>query len=445
MVEKGKTTLPGKLKGFRDYYDKHAEKRRWITDQVLNHAKMAGYHSLSTPSLEKSDVLLGPGGQEIEKEVYRFKDHGNRDVALRFDLTVPFARFVAENLGQLPLPLKKVQVGEVWRGEKPQKGRYREFCQADVDLVGEDSLLADIDIISLLGNLLGIVVPQPVTITLGHRTILSGLISTLFSQMDRSHENTVLTILDKMGKIPLDKMNELLQNVPGVETSSASDLLHLLTKVDEKGDSHLDEIQQAVATNTKATDEITRFKETIELLREIESPVRYRVNMSIARGLGYYTGIVFESIVDDLPNLGSVSSGGRYNQLISRFSPQNIPGIGGSIGVDRVLSVWEEKEKEAENHRKGVFLIPVHQPARAFAYSLGQKLRENGTTVDLSVSDRKLANQFKYADRCCFRFVIVIGEDEWKDRVVSVKDLQTGKQNSKVNPDQLANIIGMEP
>ncbi|SMF20492.1 histidyl-tRNA synthetase [Pseudobacteriovorax antillogorgiicola] len=429
-----KDRVPAKtLKGFRDFSPSLALRRKAITDHIWHHAIQSGFEPIETPVLEYAETLLGSGGEEADKEVYLFEDHGGRRVGLRFDLTVPFSRFVAENQGTLTMPFKRVQIGNSYRGEKPQKGRYREFCQADVDIVGVDSLAADVEIITNIAVNLDQFVPSSFTMLIGHRVLLSALIKASLPNVDGDGEIKVLIALDKLAKVGDEKVLELILEVQGTTEEGAQSLLKVVTAKDVQGDSDLNLVRSTLASQEEALGEIDRLDQTLSILRDLKiSKGKIRLDLSIARGLGYYTGIVFETFLDDLPNFGSISSGGRYNGLVSRFSKQEIPGIGGSIGVDRLLAALDELEKASEPERGGIFVAVATEDARAYGFRIVQELRGAGLKADIALKPGKLAQQFKYADKKHFAKVVTVGDEELAQETYSIKDLDSGVEEKQL-------------
>ena len=429
---------PQKLKGFRDYLPGQAQKRRDIMNHVLDLAEDCGFCPIDTPVLEYAKTLLGSGGGDTDKEVYLFKDHGDRDIGLRFDLTVPFARYVAENYSQLVMPFKKVQVGLAWRGEKPQKGRYREFCQGDLDIVGADSMAADAEILLALRRILANFLPGGFTQLVGQRQVLSGLLQHFLGDLNPESEAKALIILDKLAKIGEAKVVGLLAE--SWDQGGATDLVALLAQRDQ--------VDWSVITNLfKGRGEmeahLSRFQDTIALVNE-SAPAesgKTMMDLSIARGLNYYTGIVFETFVEGLPKFGSVSSGGRYNGLVSEFINMELPGVGGSIGVDRLLAAIEELGIEGEEPRRGVYIAVAGEEAFPYGFKLCQTLRQAGLMCDINVKPGKLGNQFKFADRRHYRFVVTLGSQEVENQTISLKDLGTGVDQKDVSAQGLADIL----
>lgn len=423
-----------KLKGFRDLLPLQARVKKDIADVIWKNAALAGFEAIETPALEYAETLLGTG-EETDKEVYRFMDHGERTVALRFDLTVPFARYVVENYSELTFPFKKVQIGNSWRGEKPQKGRYREFCQADLDIIGVDSLSADVEVISCIIQNLSELVPGSFTMALGHRIILSALIRDALPNIGEN-EFKVLIAIDKLQKVGRDAVLKIIRELPGSDERGAENLLTLLLAKNSEGDSDLAALKKHFESSPAVVSEITRLEDSARIIRSVTSHStkgKVRVDLSIARGLGYYTGIVFETTIDGLDGFGSISSGGRYNGLVNRFSTQELPGIGGSIGVDRLLAAIEQLGKIGTSERRGVFIAIASADCREYGFELLQHLRSKELLADIALKEGKLGNQFKYADKRSFAWVLTLGGDELAARTVSLKNLATGAEHRGVS------------
>ena len=419
---------PKRLKGFRDYMPDQMEKRLEIMDLIRREAALAGFRSIGTPALEYAETLMGQGSDETDKQVYRFKDNGDRDVALRFDLTVPFARFVGEHQGTLTFPFKKLQMGDVWRGENTQKGRYREFTQCDLDIIGADTMMADIEVLSVFVRILSNAGCGGTTMALGNRRILSGLISTRCPGLTPAQETEVLIALDKLAKIGPAKVADLINAIPGAG-GGASELLSDLARTDQSGDSDLKHVRTVVAGNADAEAEILRTEQVLKVLRQIAEgrSVTLRLDLSVARGLGYYTGIVFETTLDLLPSLGSICSGGRYNNLASRFTTRDLPGIGGSVGLDRLIAGMEELNLIKPSAEQMVFVAVATQDAWDYGFSILNQLRSKNLRSDIGLVP-KLANQFRHADRIGATHVVTVGTSEVETKTAALKDLKTGQE-----------------
>jgi len=434
-----------KLKGFRDYDSRACQKREEISNALRVIAASAGFQEIATPVLEYQDVLLGAGGDETDKEVYRFIDHGDRAVALRFDLTVPFARYVAEHQGTMIFPFKKLQVGDVWRGEKPQKGRYRQFCQGDLDIIGVDSLAADVEVVGCIFKVLDQVVPSSFTMSIGNRVVLNAIIRSFAPQATPEEQAKILVALDKLKKIGQDKTVQLICDAAKISDEQAR---KLLASVAPAADGKQDWDKLSGIVGGDAAVELKRFRQTIELLQDGSQDARLgkvKADLSLARGLSYYTGIVFEAAVDAMPEIGSISGGGRYNELVSRFSSRELAGVGGSVGVDRVLACFESLQQEVAPTRKGVMIAVATEDALAYGFSILSQLRKasDGLTCDIGLQIGKLGNQFKYADRMSYAHVVIVGTDEKSANCVAVKDLATGQEKKGLPREQLVQFLGL--
>lgn len=444
--KKDKKVSSRKLKGFQDYSPEYMHLRNSITDQIKNVALRNGYQAISTPALEYSDVLLGVGG-ETDKQVFRFEDNGGRDVAMRFDLTVPFARYVAENHGTMIFPFKRLQIGEVWRAEKPQKGRYREFGQCDLDIIGVESLEADIELVQSMAKILCTVLPVSFTMSLGHREVLSGLVQTLI-KIDHEDESGALICIDKLDKIGPNKVIELLKDIPGADPEGCATLIEVIGNKELSQEEYLTRVKAELKDNEHALNAANNLHLMTALLSRIfaDDAVTFKIDLSIARGLGYYTGVVFESQIDCLENFGSVCSGGRYNKLAERFINKELPGVGGSVGLDRLIAGLAEL---GENQKKNLFVVPhcdvfiaIADPmAMEMSFVILNMLRNNGFSSEIALKTKKLNQQFKYADRKQIPLVLTIGGDEIQHNTVSIKIMKTGEELKSFPVDSLVSKI----
>lgn len=431
-----KKVEPRRLKGFRDYGPGAMAARWQIMDIVREVAQAAAFQPIATPALEYLDTLLGQG-EETEKEIYQFVDHGDRKVALRFDLTVPFSRFVAENQGTLVFPFKKLQIGEAWRGENPQKGRFREFCQCDLDIIGVDSVMADVDVLQCLAQVLhkidGAFKLGTFTIRIGHRPTLNALMGHFLPNVDGAGRNKLLIAIDKLAKIGQSKVRDLMLLVPGAEASGVDAFLGALTAKVNDGGQDLTSIKSALAGHPESMAGIARLEETVALLKgaSAASQKEFVLDLTIARGLGYYTGIVYETVLTELPNFGSISSGGRYNDLVSRFIDRKLEGVGGTIGLDRILAALEERgavshDPAVVTPMTHVVYVAIAAPAqRAYALGIVRDLRAAGISVDVALSDGKLGHQFRHASRLGYGYVVTVGESEEKSGTFALKNMAT--------------------
>lgn len=426
MSKKGKIEAR-RLKGFQDYLPSTMALKYAITDTARRVARLSGFQPIATPALEYAEVLLGEGG-ETDKQVYKFRDNGDRDVAMRFDLTMSFARFVAENLGTLNIPFKRIQIGDVWRAEKPQKGRYREFCQCDLDVIGSDSVAADLEILLCLNRILDELNFGPFTQAVGNRVVLGHLIRHYFPDLTDELESQVFITLDKLDKVGPEKVGAMLREVLGESGHLVDDMLvKLLTK--RGRDTDLAVLRELFSANPQALEALQRMQETIDLARVLTqgSAGAIIIDLSIARGLGYYTGIVFETTIDGQKAMGSISSGGRYNRLLERFSDRELPGVGGSIGVDRLAAVLEEI-KHCQGEKDGVYIAVATEAALQYAHVVAAHFRQAAMVADVSLKAGKLGQQFKYAERGPYGYIVTVGDKEKEQQVYSIKIIATGDE-----------------
>lgn len=444
---------PRTVKGFRDLEPDEAFAKSQMMHGLGDLARLHGFQSIATPALEFAEVLLGSSGDETDKEVYRFDDPGGRALALRFDLTVPFARYVAERQGAMTFPFKRFQCDEVWRGEKPQKGRYRQFCQADFDIVGVDSWAADVEVMSLLQKGLAQFCGGPFTMRINSRPVLGAAIKRAY----RGHELTeaefhrALIAIDKKEKVGREAVTKMLLDIHAGSGAGVSELLDLM----ESGESGLDRLAAWVGSEQSSggaggeggfAESWSRLLKTRDAVKAIcaASGGTTRVDLSVARGLGYYTGVVFETTLDELPGFGAVASGGRYDRLVERFVNRNLPGVGGSIGVDRLLAGLQELGRIEKNSGRPAVVIAVADPeALVFAHEVATKMRATGKVINVSVQigAKQLGQQFKYADRLGARFVLTIGESERLSNKFNWKDLSNGQELRGVSLDECMEVL----
>src|SRR5947209_550608 len=337
---------PRTLKGFRDYPPALMIPREWLVDTARQVYRSYGFSPIDTPALEYAEILVGKmdAEAEIQRQLYRFHDQGGRDVALRFDLTVPFARFAAQNIGQLGTPFKRYHVGTVWRGEAPQAGRFREFMQCDFDIIGTTANAADVEIALVVNDLMVALGFERFEVRVNNRLVLNGLLEELGMA---EHGKTVLRILDKLGKQGREAVAKEL-TAPVVDRGaglSAGQADRVLALASTSGDNAavLDRVERDFGRNPKAADGIAKLRELLAVAKTAGIPDgRLRIDLAICRGLDYYTGMIYETFLADLPGIGSVCSGGRYDNLAGLYTKQTLPGVGASLGLDRLLAAMEE-------------------------------------------------------------------------------------------------------
>jgi len=404
--------------------------RERIVETARRVFRSYGFSPIDTPALEYLEILLGKGSEETDKQLYRFKDHGGREVGLRFDLTVPFARFAAQNIGQLGTPFKRYHIATVWRGENTQRGRYREFMQCDFDTIGTTGVAADVETLLVVGDLLVALEVGEFTIHVNHRGILVGLLEKL-GLAENSAE--VLRALDKLNKIGPDAVAEELSRVAGTSAADNQQLLALST-LRGTNDQMLAELDKLVTGNETGAAGVARLREILAAAAAALSPAaldRIRIEPSIARGLDYYTGLVLETTLNDLPEIGSVCSGGRYDNLAELYTKEHLPGIGASLGLDRLLSAMEELKLIAPVRTPADVFIPFFDASRLGDYlRLAAELRSAGLGVEVYPEPKKLGKQLQYADKRGFRVALVAGEQEFAASECQVKDLASSKSTT---------------
>ena len=330
---------PRVLKGFRDYLPQVMLVREQIMDTARRVFRSYGFSPIDTPALEYLDVLLGKGGAETDKQLYRFQDHGGRDVGLRFDLTVPLARFAAQHIGELGTPFKRYHIATVWRGENTQRGRYREFMQCDFDTIGTKGVAADAETVLVAHDLLRAIGFERFTIHVNNRMVLTGLLESLGLEAAATN---VLRGLDKLAKIGPERVIEEICQTAGATGDQARQIVEMV-QLAGANDEILAQLRPLVGSSQRGTEGIDRLAELWNAVRAAGVPEhRIKLDVSIARGLDYYTGTVLETLLDDKPEMGSVCSGGRYDNLAELYTNQQLPGIGASLGLDRLLAAMEE-------------------------------------------------------------------------------------------------------
>ena len=330
---------PRTLKGFRDYLPELALPRERLIETARRVYRSYGFAPIDTPALEYLEILTGKGSDETDKQLYRFQDHGGRDVGLRFDLTVPLARFAAQHSQELGLPFKRYHIAPVWRGENTQRGRYREFLQCDFDTVGTTAVATDIETVLVVHDLMRALGFERFTIRVNHRGMLNGLLEKA-GLADQS--TAVLRALDKLEKIGEEKVRAELVESSGATDEQATELL-ALAGFEGDNDFLVQSIEQLVEGSAIGVAAVARLREVLAgFAAGGGDPARVRLDPSIARGLDYYTGLVLETSLDELPDIGSVASGGRYDNLAGLYTSEQLPGIGASLGVDRLLAAMEE-------------------------------------------------------------------------------------------------------
>jgi len=419
---------PRTLKGFRDYLPEAMMPREWLIDTARRVYRSYGFSPIDTPALEYLEILTGKGSDETDKQLYKFQDHGGRWVGLRFDLTVPLARFAAQHIGQLGTPFKRYHVASVWRGENTQRGRYREFMQCDFDTIGTLSIAADIESALVIHDLFQALGIPDFTINVNNRQVLSGMLE----RFDLADKTTgILRALDKLAKIGRDKVAEEMITVAGATPQQADQVLRL-AEVTGTNDEILAALAPLVAGSEKGQAGVEHLASLVSAVTAAGvEPARLRITPAIARGLDYYTGTVFETFLDRLPGIGSVCSGGRYDNLAGLYTKEQLPGIGASLGLDRLLAALEELGLLQKVSTPAPVFVVFFDPTRLHDYlRLASQVRSHGVGVELFPEPKKLGQQLKYADKRGFRLALIAGQNELDAGTCQIKDLTSGESQT---------------
>ena len=393
MSEKSKIE-PRTLKGFRDFLPEEQIARQKMVENIRKSYELFGFSPIETPTLEYSEILTGKYGDEGDKLMYRFKDNGERDVALRYDLTIPLARVVAQ-YGDIKKPFKRYQIANVFRADNPQKGRFREFCQCDADIVGSESINADAEILALAGFVLENLGIEDFEIRVNDRRLLDSFFDEQKISADK--KISILRIIDKLDKIGAEKVEEEIKEVG----------------VDKKIVKTIVEKKLVVGSD---------LEKIINSAKQLNPKIKIVFDFSIARGLDYYTGMVFETKLLDAPEYGSVLSGGRYDNLIGTFSNKNVPAVGMSVGIDRLFTALQELK-----------LVPIEKTVTKVLVpdsKIAITLRNAGINTEFTFEPRDFNKTIKYAEDRNIPFVIIVDESEARENKVKLIDMKTG--NKKV-------------
>ncbi|MFT5431590.1 MAG: histidyl-tRNA synthetase [Myxococcota bacterium] len=412
---------PRVLKGFRDYLPDTMAPRQAMLNTVAEVFSQFGFGPLATPALEYTEILLGKYGTEGDKLLYRFEDNGGRDVSLRYDLTVPLARVVGQHT-TLPTPFKRYQIAPVWRAEKPGRGRFREFLQCDVDIVGSTSLLADFECMQVGIAALKALGVEKFELRVNDRRVLDGLMARLGVESPEMRIE-VLRVVDKLPKVGWDGVTrELSEKISFSEEQLSA--LHTFLHAS------LEDIGSSVVDMEVAQPGIDALNTLLGWASDLGIGDYIAVDLSIARGLDYYTSTIYETFLTDMPDLGSVMSGGRYDDLLSLFSKNPQPAVGISLGVDRLLAgLLEMGLLTAEMPSPDVFVTIFNDDVCGYAQAVAADLRAAGLSALLHLNPgQKMGKQFKQADRCGAAFVVIAGPDEVSSGQVRLKNLATGEQ-----------------
>jgi histidyl-tRNA synthetase len=442
---------PRTLKGFRDCLPALMIPRERMLEKCRRVYRSYGYAPIDTPALEYLEILKGKGGEESDKLVYSFRDHGDREVALRFDLTVPFARFAAQHIGKLGTPFKRYHMGPVWRGENTGHGRYREFWQCDFDTIGTESNASDIEVALVINDLFTALGFERFEIRVNNRLILNGYLE-LHGLGDKAV--SLLRSLDKLPKIGEEKVVEEMVQEAGISPDQAHTVLWLAKVPEAAGTNANDKVLHRVqdffaqTPNEKASEGIRRLRELLSVANQAGVPdERIKIDLGICRGLDYYTGTIYETFLLDKPDIGSVCSGGRYDDLAALYTKQRLPGVGASLGLDRLLAAMEEMKLLPDVATPAPVLIVQFSPANLGEYQkMGRTLRAEGIGVEVYPEAKKIGQQLQYAEKRGFNVALIAGSDEFAKGVWKLKNLihreETTVPAAEV-PAALRRVLGM--
>lgn len=409
---------PKILKGFRDFLPEQEIPRKVLMEKLEEVFRLYGFVPIDTPVLEYSEILLRKSNGETEKQVYRFQDNGGRDIALRFDLTVPFARFVAEHKEELAMPFKRYHMAKVWRGEKPQAGRYREFIQCDFDTVGTDSAAADFEILSVMKDSLNALGISGVTIHLSHRGIFNRFLEKLGI---REKSEDILRTVDKLGKTGEEEVLRLLSEITGKPNA-----LEIMEYIKGK-DSFEETLTLMEEKSGGESPDSVRLKEIYSMLKNSGIEDSFILDPSITRGLDYYTGIVYETFLNDLPGIGSVCSGGRYDNLTGLYMKERLPGVGSSIGLDRLIAGLEELKliKKAGSFTKAAIFCQDTNLMCEYQ-KIAAELRKNGISTEVFPEEKKMGQQYTWAEKKGIPFGILLSGNNLSLKNLKTRDTKEG-------------------
>ena len=427
---------PRTLSGFMELLPEPQQQMEKLLDTLRRVYSLYGFTPLDTPAIESAEVLLAKGGGETEKQIYRFMK-GDSDLALRFDLTVPLAKYVAANYANLAFPFRRCQIGKVWRGERAQRGRFREFYQADIDVIGDGKLdiMNDAEAPAVIAHVFEELGLEDFTIRINNRKVLGGYFE-LLGIRDKTTET--LRTVDKLENIGAEKVLELLR-AEGLTPEQAERVLEFVT-LEGSDERKLAFLDAHAAGSERLAEGARELRAVIEALPSLGvAKEHFAVDLTIARGLDYYTGTVYETRVNSHPEIGSICSGGRYDNLAEYYTDRKLPGVGLSIGVTRLFYVLSEQKMLNENVITApcdAIVLPMTEDT-AFAARAATVLRSSGIRTQLYTEDKKFKQKLSYASRLKIPYAVIIGEDELASGEVSLKDMTAGTQ-ARYTPEDAA-------
>ena len=419
---------PRTLPGFMELLPKEQILFNKMKEKIQKSYEKFGFLPIDTPIIEMSDVLLAKAGGETEKQIYRFQK-GDNDLALRFDLTVPLAKYVTEYYNDLSFPFRRYQIGKVYRGERPQKGRFREFYQCDIDIIGDGelSIINDAEMPAVIYSTIKDLGFEDFTICINNRKLLSGL----FKELDLEDKSVdIMRIIDKIEKIGKENVIECLKDLE-LSENQINDIMNFI-EISGTTEEKIDSLEKLNYTNEIFNKGLEELKQVVKYVKIFGVPdSNFKVDLTIARGLDYYTGTVYETFLNEYRELGSVCSGGRYDNLAEYYTDKKLPGVGISIGLTRLFYKLNELNalKEEQNSIAKVLVVSMVED-NSKALEVATALRSQNINAEVYLENKKIKAKFKYADRLDIPYVIVIGEDEIANNTVTLKNMQTGEQKT---------------
>lgn len=433
-------TEPRTLPGFMELLPNEQILFDQMKQAIEESYKTFGFLPIDTPIIELADVLLAKTGGETAKQIYKF-EKGDTNLALRFDLTVPLAKYVAKNYGNLSFPFRRYQIGKVYRGEKVQKGRYREFYQCDIDIIGDETLdiINDAELPVVIATTFSNLGFNDFTIKINNRKILNGLYESL-GQEENSVE--IMRIVDKLDKIGVGAVKEEISKL-GV-SSEVTDKIIEFIQIKGSTDEILQKLEALNISNEKYLKGVEELKEVVKYIRLFKMPEEnFAIDLTIARGLDYYTGTVYETFLNDYRELGSVCSGGRYENLAENYTDKKLPGVGVSIGLTRLFYKLNELNiiKADKKSISDILIIPMTENM-SVPLEIGTELRKLKVNTEIYLNNKKIKAKMKYADKLEIPYVVVIGDNEIETNKVKVKEMATGKETEcELDAKEILNVI----
>lgn len=409
-----------------------------MLDTIRRNFEKYGFLPIDTPIIEKSEILLAKGGGETEKQIYRF-NKGDNDLSLRFDLTVPLARYVSQYMSSLTFPFRRYQIGKVFRGERNQKGRFREFYQCDIDIIGNGklSVINDAEIPSIIYSTFKDLGFESFSIRINNRKVLNGF----FDYLGIAEKSEVLKVIDKLDKVGIDAVKKELTEI--CENEQIVEKIIAFVSIEGSNPEIIEALSRLEIENEMFREGLEELSKVVRFINLFGVPDKNcKIDLKIARGLDYYTGTVYETILDDYPGIGSVCSGGRYDNLAEYYTDQKLPGVGISIGLTRLFYQLREAgiilDKDVYSLTQ-VLIVPMNENVE-YAVMTANSLREANIITEIYMEDAKLSKKLAYANKLGISYVILIGDEEIENNLLTIKDMRAGEQK-KLSPEEAVQHI----